>query len=127
MTNLRKTALTAALLLPLAPAAASAESATNIVTPIPPAEQVKIACLEGYEPVVTGLEKLPNSFAPGTGEVVTDIRDQGQNIWFVEVGVVGEGGQVYRSTEYGPHVLAQAQCRPAGSTTAEIETDIDYQ
>lgn len=102
---------------------AFADAQTHVVTPIPPADQAKIACLAGYEPVITNLERLQRNFAPGTEQVVTNVRSQGPHFWFVEVGVVGDDGQVSRATEHGPHVIAEAECRPVGDTMAEAEGD----
>ncbi|WP_162937792.1 hypothetical protein [Indioceanicola profundi] len=44
---------------------------------------------------------------------------QSENRWFVDV--VGQDSQFFRATEYGPHVLTEAECRPAGSANAEAE------
>lgn len=123
MTSSIRISAFAALVGAMLPAVAMADPETTVVSPIPPAEQVKIACLEGYEPVITNMERLQNNFAPGTGDVTTNVRSQGQNMWFIEVGVVGQDGQVNPATEYGPHVMAEAECRSTGSMTAQASAE----
>ncbi|WP_119681519.1 hypothetical protein [Indioceanicola profundi] len=76
MTSLLRTIVCGVALSPLLALGPLADPETNVQPPIPPAEQVKIAYLDGYEPVISNLERLQNNFALGTGEVVTNVEPE---------------------------------------------------